>query len=348
MSTTKKPVATKKATTTKSKGTAPKSKKKFWIILTSIIGGVLLLATAITVPIVLLKTNAEPNKPAEEVKVTKVTFGKDGMPTEVLYSNGTFEYVHSDDITSTTTPATCEAAGKTVYVLKLKDGSTYTTEEAIAPLGHNWSFSKFVWSENYNSAQAEYNCASCNETRLDDIKVNMNQVEPTCEEEGKITYSVELVYNDVLYTETKEVVLPALDHDWNFTKYTWSEDFTSCVANFICKNDFAHSKTEEVEVVATLVLKPTCHKDGLMKYTVDTVYGVETKEVVIPALGHDFTEVYTSEHIHVEACTRCDAEMLEYQEMNTESNKVTYTKVTKLLDSDPDLEDQTPEAAEEE
>ena len=56
------------------------------------------------------------------------------------------------------------------------------------------------------------------------------------------------------------------DHDWEETKYTWSDDHLTCTAARSCKNDESHTETASAEVSLTET-PPTCTSDGTCTYT---------------------------------------------------------------------------------
>ena len=86
--------------------------------------------------------------------------------------------------------------------------------------------------------------------------------------------------------------IPALDHNWD-TTYTWTQTATgyTCTAKRVCKNDAEHTEGETVTASYSVVTKPTCLADGAGRYqasfAADWAKGA-SKEVTIPALGHDW------------------------------------------------------------
>ena len=81
------------------------------------------------------------------------------------------------------------------------------------------------------------------------------------------------------------------EHDWGDPEWTWEEDYSGATATFICKNDESHVQTEQVKVTPE-TKEATCTEDGQKTYTAKVTFnGVEytdTKEVAIPATGHDW------------------------------------------------------------
>ena len=102
---------------------------------------------------------------------------------------------------------------------------------------------------------------------------------------------------------------PALNHDWD-TTYTWTQTGTgyTCTAKRVCKNDAAHMENETVTAAYTVVTEPTCLTAGVGRYQAsfeaDWAENA-SKDVSIPALGHDWGE-WTSngDDTHTRVCKR--------------------------------------------
>ncbi|MGN0447079.1 MAG: fibronectin type III domain-containing protein, partial [Acutalibacteraceae bacterium] len=128
---------------------------------------------------------------------------------------------------------------------------------------------------------------------------------------------------DVEYTDTYTVVIPATGHEYSAPVWTWTADLEngSATATFTCfKCDDV--QTPEVTVTSEVTLDATCLTDGTLTYTATATFEDEeytdTYDVVIPALGHDFSEeIHDEAHlverancVHLDlyrySCIRCD------------------------------------------
>ncbi|MBQ6488340.1 MAG: Ig-like domain-containing protein, partial [Solobacterium sp.] len=158
----------------------------------------------------------------------------------------------SGTITSATTEATCEEAGKTVYTATATFGGkeyTDTKEESIEALGHNYGAPTYEWSEDNSSVTAKRICAN-DATHVETETANTTSAvtkEATCEETGETTYTAEFE-NQAFTTQTKAVNnIEALGHDWDegivIKEPTRTEKGE---IKYTCHHDPTHTKIEEI------------------------------------------------------------------------------------------------------
>ena len=156
-------------------------------------------------------------------------------------------------LVETTTPATCEADGKTVKTCSICNEVQETV--VLKATGHDYD-------EGVITTAAK------------------------CEAKGVKTYTCK---NDASHTKTEEVA--ALGHDYELTGTTASECGKPGVNTYTCKNDASHVKTEEVAALehqwdeGKVTTKPTCTEKGVKTYTCERGCG-ETKTEEVAALGH--------------------------------------------------------------
>ena len=129
------------------------------------------------------------------------------------------------DVTAKTEDATCTTGGKVTYTAKaeLKDKNgkvlataTDTKETTVDALGHDYE-SKFDWAEDASSAKATLTCKRGDDKQTVDAviaKDEKNSVAPTCTEAGKNVFVATATYEGKDYTDTKEVEVPALGHNY--------------------------------------------------------------------------------------------------------------------------------------
>ncbi len=74
-----------------------------------------------------------------------------------------------------TTPATCTAAGKTVYTATATfEGKDYTDAKEVAgeaASGHAYGAPAWKWAEDFNSATATFTCTNCNDKQIVDATI---------------------------------------------------------------------------------------------------------------------------------------------------------------------------------
>ncbi len=198
-------------------------------------------------------------------------------------------------VTAKSEDATCTKPGVVTYTATVSfEDETYTdvqTVEGVA-LGHDYELTDWTWSEDKTSATATFTCqndASHVETVTADV--TSKTTAPTCEAEGKTVYTATVEFEGKTYTDEKEISIPATGHTYEFTRWTWAEDYSSAKAIFTCQNDAEHVKTVEAEVKAQTT-EPTCETEGKAVYTATVEFEgktySDTKEAAIPALGHEY------------------------------------------------------------
>ena len=129
------------------------------------------------------------------------------------------------DVTAKTDGATCTTGGKVTYTakaeLKDKDGKVLATATEsktvdVQALGHDYE-SKFDWAEDGSSAKLTLTCKRGDDTQSVDAVVTKDEsscVAPTCTEAGKNVFTATATYEGKEYTDTKEVEVPALGHNY--------------------------------------------------------------------------------------------------------------------------------------
>ncbi len=130
----------------------------------------------------------------------------------------------------------------------------------------------------------------------------------TCTKDGNVEYwycdRCEQYFSDEDCTKElaeDSITVHAIDHAWNDPTYTWTEDedSISCTAEKTCKNNTEDScKVSETVTIAkadiNIIEAADCETAGKGTYTAsfeNKDFETQTKEVVIPATGHDFGEV---------------------------------------------------------
>ena len=114
--------------------------------------------------------------------------------------------------------------------------------------------------------------------------------EPTCGEAGfGYRYCACSEVNADYYDDVqKNVVIPALGHDWSEPEYSWSEDLLSCTASRVCARDASHTETETVGTDFEVVIPASVEAPGVGRYTAvfeNEAFAQQTREVEIPQLA---------------------------------------------------------------
>nr|MCR4672705.1 leucine-rich repeat protein [Lachnospiraceae bacterium] len=232
------------------------------------------------------------------------------------------------EITSAVTAeATCDTAGVRTYTATY-DGHTDTKTEEIAALGHDYKLTEWTWSEDHSSATATFTCANdASHVQTVTATVSSETTAATCEAAGKTVYTATVTFEGETYTDTKEVEIEALGHDYKLSGWTWADEYSSAEATFTCANDAGHVQTVTA-TVSSVTTPATCGAAGKTVYTATVTFEGEaytdTKEVVIPATGHDWGEVtytWSDDNSTVTATRTCanDSSHVETETVNTTS-----------------------------
>ena len=232
---------------------------------------------------------------------------------------------------------TCDKAGKNVFVATATyDGKDYTdTKEVEVPaLGHKYK-GTIKWSEDFKSANAEFTCETCKDVQLVKADVTAKTDDATCTTGGKVTYTAKAELKDkngkvlATATDTKETTVDALGHDYE-SKFDWAEDASSAKATLTCK------RGDDKQTVDAVIAKdeknsvaPTCTEAGKNVFVATATYDgkdyTDTKEVEVPALGHNYVDG---------VCDRCGAIKLPFTDVNEGDwfyDKVAYVYHHKLM-----------------
>ena len=116
--------------------------------------------------------------------------------------------------------------------------------------------------------------------------VREHVVEATCEEDG---HYETVVYCTECHEElSREIInIPATGHDWNKPEYTWSDNYSYCLAETVCRNDSDHVLKEEARSIYEIIVYPQVGVEGQGRYTAtfnSSVFEEQTRFVTIPAL----------------------------------------------------------------
>ncbi|MBQ6676890.1 MAG: S-layer homology domain-containing protein [Clostridia bacterium] len=199
-------------------------------------------------------------------------------------------------ITPARTEPTCEKAGKVVYTAKVTfEGKEYTNKktETIKATGHAYELTEWNWT-GYTEAIATFTCQN-DISHVTTVPATITPVrtEPTADDDGKIVYTAEVVFEDKSYKDQKTDVIPALGRDYELTGWVW-DGYSSAEASFTDKNG-SGDVTMPADIKAERT-EPTCEKAGKVVYTATVVLNGKTytdkKTETLKPIGHayEFTE----------------------------------------------------------
>ena len=138
------------------------------------------------------------------------------------------------EVTIVDTTATCTMPGETGFMAKVTfNGKDHTDKQTVTgeALGHDWTVSEWIWSENHTSVTAKFLCSRDNShTREISGQINEDVIKPvSCIEDGESTFTATVSLDGEIYTDQKaSVVVKAEGHvlseNWSFDDvYHWHE-----------------------------------------------------------------------------------------------------------------------------
>ena len=241
------------------------------------------------------------------------TFVCENDETHTKTVNATVTNVHTD-------PG-CEIAGSDVYTATVVfNGQTYTDIKTveIQATGHVWGGPTWTWSSDYSTATATFVCGS-DQTHTQTVNATITNVhtDSGCETAGSDIYTATVTFNGQIYTDIKTVEIQATGHAWGSPTWTWSADYSSATATFVCENDESHVVTVSDNDIERVLHEP---ESGSTVYTY-----VYTAQVEGPD-GQTYSSNQTKEGLF--AGWYKDADLTEwYTESDTFDQADAYAKL---------------------
>ena len=112
----------------------------------------------------------------------------------------------------------------------------------LADDGWTWNEIDDDWT-----AEAEFRADVGDFRKTADAVVTSEKQDPTCLEDGITTYTAVISAEDspdgLPHSDVKEIVLPALGHEWNAPSFDWDLGEKIVTATFTCARDSSHTET---------------------------------------------------------------------------------------------------------
>ena len=211
---------------------------------------------------------------AQTYTYTGLTWSDDNSSATATFTAGEGGFIQTVNatVTSTTTAATCTAAGKTVYTATIAasespDGEAHsiTKEVEIPATGHDWEFKGFTWTaaEGGYNAVANYTCKN-DAAHTDTVDATVTMDEGTGSDAGYYVYTASVTAENSLdkqaHSDTrKEEMLPirfatsiSLDEQIALNAYIGQLPKTAALSEFTAK---VYSGDEEIASVSFTELK---------------------------------------------------------------------------------------------
>ena len=205
-----------------------------------------------------------------------------------------------------TTPATCTKMGTTTYTATCGTASETTTRQDVAMADHDYNSATVEWiGTDFMKGRVTYECTQCypgdeGHFKYEDVDAVVKVVkEPTCLKDGVERHYISASINGVvLATEVKDIKLPALGHSYNNYDLHWDDStYKTATLTWECDNEGCsvdsegHFKSQTLTAVEKVTKPATCTDTGRLLHEVSFEFGGLQETTIIPALGHDFTEL---------------------------------------------------------
>ena len=216
-----------------------------------------------------------------------------------LFCDNNPDHVQTVDVPSSVDivdEPTCTEDGYISHVATIDvAGKIYTTVnvETVDQLDHVWSEPEYTWADDPASGCmairicTREGCGEFEREFAEGEKLTYTVIkDATCEEDGLGRYTAAFE-NEAFETQTKDIVLEKLGHEWTNPVWNWTSD-TKANVTLTCTHDKTHTKTVDAAVGVVVTEEPTEEKEGVRTYTaMVTVDGVEyttTRTETIPKL----------------------------------------------------------------
>ena len=207
---------------------------------------------------------------------------------------GNVEYWHCTrcDKYYTNSALTQEVTQSAVEIPALDGGHEWVVDTSVGNNG-------FTFAADGKTAIVNLKCTKTSgethTTTSDEVVVTSEVTTPaTCTTKGVTTYTA--TYGGVQAITTRTDV-NALEHDWEFTGFTFAENGKTATANYVCKNDANHTTSIAADVADSVKTAAACTTKGTTTYTasIDAVTSLDgqvheaSKDVQdIEELGHNY------------------------------------------------------------
>ena len=224
------------------------------------------------------------------------------------------------------TEAKCEEDGKGRYSVSFENEAFVAQSKDIVlnAIGHEWGAATYVWADDNSSCTATRVCAhDASHKETETKNSTLVPITPaTCTEAGVGKYVVEFENSAFAKQEKDNIVIDALNHDYQFDSFVWSEKWDSAQAKYVCSHDESHIELHEAKVDITTI-PAECETDGKMTFTATYDNHSDIKESIIPAKNHSWGEptyVWSKDHKTCTAKRVCANDSAHIQEETVNSS----------------------------
>ena len=152
-----------------------------------------------------------------------------------------------------------------------------------------WSDVTYIWANDYSTCSATRVWTTDSDRKQQETINSTYEIvtEPKCETKGLGRYTADFENPD-FETQIKEVSLPAIEHDYRFDSFVWT-DYTA-KAKYICSHDTSHVVLYDANMTYEITTLPSCLDGGVKVHTATYDGHSESKTEILSPLDHDWDE----------------------------------------------------------
>ena len=237
-------------------------------------------------------------------------------------------------VTSSTTPATCEVDGSTVYTAKFTVNSTdYTNQktQTLTKLGHDYSGTVHPMGNETHNWLCVNGCGTYG-AKVDDEWTKDATV--SCTPQSDYTTDADTHWK--VCSVCSQELPGRVNHNWNYARAVFNWDGFECPTATVTCPVCAQTKDIAVTVTSEITTSQTCLGTGVKQYTASFTAGgntyTEQKNETLNSLGHDWsngvTYTWGENHSTYTARRECAREGCGYYETETVNVAVETTPAT--------------------
>lgn len=197
----------------------------------------------------------------------------------------------------------------------------------------NWDYIDWHWEklEEDGTVTAELKSRE-DETysRILNATVKIEEIKPTCTEEGQKTYIAEIVIDGSTYSDKSIEILDPTGHSYYVSEWIWSDDNSECTANFKCFDCDTETVSQNAVIKLETSVSPSCTEGGSDTYTAEITFDgkVHSNSITVEtnATGHNY-EIdswnWSSDRKNCEVVLKC----LNCDDTQTKTATVTHEEL---------------------
>jgi hypothetical protein len=200
--------------------------------------------------------------------------------------------VTSTEVKVTTTNASCDKDGKTVYtaIFDSATGASASKTETVKAVGHKYGDWSYSWSSDNKTCTATKKCSVCGDPQtVTATKVTTSTKAATCTTNGSTVYTATFASGTGIPSQIKTVDIAKTGHSYGAWSFSWSSDNKTCTATRKCSKGDG-TQTYKSTSVTTKTVAATTTAAGSITYTAtfasNTGIAKQTKTTTIAKLQY--------------------------------------------------------------